>query len=80
MFTKQFWKASLERVVGTFAASFIGLVVVDNSTDYLGLDWGNIFVTSIIITGLTFVKTLAALATNGTPGFTEAERLAPDDS
>lgn len=77
MFTILFWKASAERAVGTFAASVVGLAIVANPFDYGLLPWGDIFKASLIITGLTVLKTLAALGTNGSPGFGTAEALVP---
>lgn len=67
----------MERMVGTFAASFVGLVTVDQVVSGVYLDWLTIFKAALIITGLTLLKTLAAFSVNGTPGFTEAETLAP---
>lgn len=78
MFTWNYWKATLERLIGTYAAAFVGLAVVDEASNYVNLNWGNIAYTSAVITGMTFIKALAAFAANGTPGFTKAEQLTPD--
>lgn len=75
MFTLAFWKATLERTIGTFAAAFVGLAIVNNPFEYMSLPWGDITVTSLIITGMTVLKTLGAGASNGSPGFGTAEQL-----
>ena len=80
MFTVVFWKATLERTVATFAASFVGLVLVDDPSGYASIDWLWVTKTALIITGLTLLKAVSSGATNGTPGFGKAERLAPPAS
>lgn len=75
MFTLIFWKAAAERSIGTFAASFVGLAILDNPLDYGALPWANIFGASLVITGLTFLKTLGAGAATGSPGLSTAETL-----
>lgn len=78
MFTIVFWKAVAERAIGTFSASFVGLAVLANPLDYMTLPWGKIFVASLVITGLTLLKTLGAGYANGSPGFGTAEHLTAD--
>lgn len=77
MFTITFWKAALERAIGTFAVSVVGLAIVDDPFNLPGLPWDRIFLSAAIIAGLTVLKTLGAFATNGTPGFGSAEGLTP---
>jgi hypothetical protein len=72
VFTYAFWKATAERVIGTFAATVLGL----NGADGLGVlhtDWAQVLYASAIIAGLTLLKCLAASLSNGTPSATNAE-------
>lgn len=77
MFTLTFWKATLERSLGTFAATVIGLAGTD-TIGMLSLDWLQIFAASGIIAGLTVLKCVAVAAgTDGAPSALNAEALAP---
>lgn len=75
MFTLAFWKATLERTIGTFAATVLGLAGTD-ALGMLSLDWGQIFAASGIIGGLTVLKCLSVAAgTDGTPSLGNVEGL-----
>lgn len=77
MFTLIFWKATLERTIGTFAATVIGLAGTD-TVGMLTLDWVQIVSASGIIAALTVLKCLAVAAgTDGSPSATNVEALAP---
>lgn len=77
MFTLTFWKATLERTIGTFAATIIGLAGTD-TVGMLTLDWVQIVSASAIIAGLTVLKCLTVAAgTDGSPSATNVEALSP---
>ena len=77
MFTLTFWKATLERTVGTFAATVLGLAGTD-TIGMLSLDWVQIFSASGIIAGLTVLKCITVAAgTDGSPSATNTESLSP---
>lgn len=77
MFTLTFWKATLERTVGTFAATVLGLAGTD-TLGMLSLDWAQIFAASGVIAGLTVLKCITVAAgTDGSPSATNVESLAP---
>lgn len=77
MFTLTFWKATLERTVGTFAATVLGLAGTD-TIGMLSLDWVQIAQASAIIAGLTVLKCLVVAAgTDGSPSATNVEALKP---
>jgi hypothetical protein len=59
MYTAAFWKDVFERVVATFAQTFLALVGVD-VTGWLSLDWATIAITSLIAAGLSVLKSLAS--------------------
>jgi hypothetical protein len=80
MFTLTFWKATLERTIGTFAATVIGLAGTD-TIGMLSLDWVQIFSASGIIAGLTALKCISvAASTDGSPSTTNTEKLADADA
>ena len=77
MFTLTFWKATLERTVGTFAATVLGLAGTD-TIGMLALDWVQIVSASTVIAGLTVLKCLAVAAgTDGSPSAANVEALNP---
>lgn len=77
MFTLTFWKATLERTVGTFAATVLGLAGTD-TIGMLSLDWVQIAQASAIIAGLTMLKCLVVAAgSDGSPSATNVEALKP---
>ncbi len=76
MFTLTFWKATLERTIGTFAATVLGLAGTD-TIGMLALDWPQIFAASGVIAGLTVLKCITVAAgTDGSPSALNAEALA----
>lgn len=77
MFTLTFWKATLERTIGTFAATVLGLAGTD-TIGMLTLNWVQIVEASAIIAGLTVLKCLVVAAgTDGSPSATNVETLKP---
>lgn len=77
MFTLTFWKATLERTIGTFAATVLGLAGTD-TIGMLSLDWVQIGQASAIIAGLTVLKCLVVAAgSDGSPSATNVEALKP---
>lgn len=77
MFTLTFWKATLERTIGTFAATVLGLAGLTAGTDVLALDWPQIFAASGVVAGLTVLKCITVAAgTDGSPSAGNVEALA----
>lgn len=77
MFTLTFWKATLERTIGTFAATILGLAGTD-TVGLLHLNWVEIGSASLIVAGLTVLKCLVVAAgTDGSPSAANVETLNP---
>lgn len=74
MFTKAFWKATLERLVRTFAQAVLGVVSADQ-LGVLDVDWGQAASVGALASVLAL---LTAVATSGAgqpgPGITETAR------
>ena len=75
IWTADFWKATAERVVRTFAQAFAAAFVA-NATGIIGADWETIFSVS---GGAALVALLTCVASNiatpGGPSFTQVESL-----
>ena len=68
MFTAQFWKDALERSISTFAETFLALVTIVGITDWVDVDWFNVFITALISAGFAILKSIVAkpVGTRGT--------------
>lgn len=69
MYTKLFWKDALERIISTFAQTFIALVTVVapmNDLSLLDINYLPIFMVSLVAAGLSLLKALAAAVKAGT--------------
>lgn len=78
---RAFWKATAERVIGTFVASLIAVLSVETAENVANTDWVNAGWLIGVTTMITFLKCLLANVTPGaTPGpsFTKAEQLKGD--
>lgn len=75
IWTRTFWRATAERVIGTAVASLIALFGV--GTTVADIDWKAALLLTASTSALTVLKAvLAAIATKGSPGFGTAEVLA----
>lgn len=76
MFTIDYWKAVLERMLSTFAETFLATGAVSLGMAATTNDWKAALYTALLATFLAFVKSLIASKTgdNG-PGFGSVEQL-----
>ena len=67
MWTREFWMATAERAVRTFAQAFAAVIVV-GATGVLDADWQNALSVSALTTLLSVLTSVAASATSGSDG------------
>lgn len=67
MWTREFWMATAERAVRTFAQAFAAVIVV-GATGVLDADWQNALSVSALTTLLSVLTSVGASATGGSDG------------
>lgn len=73
MWSKEFWKATLERVIGTIAAAFVGSSIVVSSTKE---QWLYVLYSSLLAGLFTLFKCIvSATLGNNSPSLTSTEEL-----
>ena len=79
MFTAAFWKATAERVVGTFGAVLLAALGLDSGVNLADADWGAALTLAGYSAGVTLLKCLSASAFTPGPGpsLIAAEVLSP---
>jgi len=80
MFTKAFWRASLERAVKTFAQAAVAFLA-GSAAGLFSADWLSALSVAGMATVLSFLTSLASDAATGNgPSLTNAEVTAPPKS
>lgn len=81
MFTMEYWKAVLERMISTFAETFLATGIVGVGVSATQNDWKYAAYTALLATLFAFLKSLIAsrVGDNG-PGFGSVEQLRQPDN
>jgi len=76
MFTMEYWKAVLERMISTFAETFLATGIVGAGVSATQNDWKYAAYAALLATLFAFLKSLIATKIGDSgPGFGSAEQL-----
>lgn len=77
----EFWVAAFERAAKTAAQSFVAVLIADEVTGLVGVDWGDTFSVVGLAALLSLLTSIGSDAVTTTPGpsLTTAEALTEED-